>query len=253
MWYEMPRPRGDGEVCFQMRVLVCDDMAADAARLVGLLRGSERVSDVAVFWSAQAALEHVLSGARVDVCFLDIIMPEMSGVALADGLRAGGYVGEIVFLTTANDFAHESYRVQAFDYLLKPPTAERVGAVLQRLTDALQSEDRAGIAVKTAAGTELVRLRDISYVEAINHFVCIRLTSGKEKRVRATFSDVAEQLLRDRRFIRCHRSFVVNMSGIEALTDLDIQMKGGALIPISRGYSHVRDELVKWMFGRDVR
>ncbi|MCL2261580.1 MAG: LytTR family transcriptional regulator DNA-binding domain-containing protein, partial [Fibromonadales bacterium] len=57
-----------------------------------------------------------------------------------------------------------------------------------------------------------------------------------------------ERLLRDSRFAKCHRSYIVNLNEIAVVSNREIAMKNGAKIPISRGYSQVKDEMLKWMF-----
>ena len=105
-----------------MNILICDDQKNDADALASLLHESGFDIKTALFANGREALDHVRTGPPADVCFLDIIMPEMSGVELAKKLRSLGYGGEIVFLTSSNDFARESYQVKAFDYLIKPPS-----------------------------------------------------------------------------------------------------------------------------------
>lgn len=234
-----------------MNILICDDMENEAAELAAVLNKSGFDVAVTVFQNARDVLGYIRSGAAVDVCFLDIIMPDMNGIALAEKLRADGYAGEIVFLTTSNDYAHQAFNVKAFHYLLKPPTKEGIAAVLNDLENARKSADRERLSVKTPGVVRFILFRDVSHVEVIDHTVYIRLINGAEVSVYTKFSEIARQLLKDRRFVQCHRSYIVNMSDIGTYTDAEITMQGGAKIPISRGYADVKDELLQWMFGGD--
>ena len=239
-----------------MNILICDDKKAEADLLAALLsaeqsaRKSESGFDIriALFSNSLEALDHVRSGALVDLCFLDIIMPEMNGITLAENLRSCGYRGEIVFLTTSNDFARQSYQVRAFDYLIKPPTPEGVRSILQILENKLETTDKKGLSVKTQRALRYILFRNISHIEVIDHIVHIRLLRGTEIKVNATFSEIARQLLSDSRFVQCHRSYIVNMSDIEIVTDRQVIMQNGAKIPISRGFSIVKDKMMKWIF-----
>ena len=241
-----------------MNILICDDQQAEADRLTSLLTTEcttmrpESGFDIKIvqFVSGKEALDHIHCGASVDVCFLDIFMPQMNGVTLAEKLRLDGYRGEIVFLTTSNDFAHQSYQVDALDYMLKPPTPESIRNILRKLEEKLKNADKNGLSVKTQGGSSFILFRNISHIEVIDHTVYIRLLNGNEIKVNTTFAETSGQLLSDSRFIQCHRSYIVNMSDIESITDKCVVMQNGAKVPISRGFTTVRNDIMKWMFGK---
>lgn len=232
-----------------MNILICDDNKKEAAELSNLIFASGFSAAARIFLDGKEVLEYIKTGALVEICFLDIIMPEIDGIKLAGLLRESGYEGKIVFLTTSNDFAHQSYRVNAFDYLLKPPSQKSVEEILKALKHDVENTDNEGIAIKTQGVARFLKFREISYAEVINHTVYIRMINGTEIAVNVTFAEVAEQLMRDNRFVKCHRSYIVNISNIETITDKELIMRLGAKIPISRGYSQVRHEMLKWMFG----
>ena len=129
-----------------------------------------------------------------------------------------------------------SYRVKAFDYLLKPPTPESVKDILTRLDSSRKNADQDGITVKTQGMARRIHLRDISHIEVIGHTVYIRLTGGPVVEVYATLGEIASQLLPDHRFVQCHRFYIINMSDIGTVTENEAVMRGGARIPISRGF-----------------
>jgi DNA-binding LytR/AlgR family response regulator len=203
---------------------------------------------IMVFNTPQAALDFIKTGKRPDVCFLDILMPDMDGVTLADNLRKNGYNGPIVFLTTSNEYAAQSYKVNAFSYLLKPPVKEEVAAVLRKLEDLKEKSDTAGIPVKTRNISKFILFRDISHVEVIKHNVHFRLADGEEIIVTCAFSEVTPGLLADGRFAQCHRSFVVNMDNISEIQNNTAVMNCGKSIPISKNYSGFKKLYEKRLF-----
>ena len=251
-----------GKMCYnnKMNILICDDIKAEADKLAGLLADSGFEVNTAVFAKGSDALEHIRSGAVVDVCFLDIILnpvppsasrcPDMSGVELAEILRAEKYSGEIVFLTTSNEYAAESYQVEAFSYLIKPPTPEVVLKTLRKLEQSKKDGDTAGISVKTEGSIRFVLFRDISHIEVINHNIYFRLTDGTELVARATLAEVASKLLADRRFIQCHRSYIVNMDDISRVQGGDdFITHSGASVPISRNCPGAVKQYIAWVAG----
>ena len=229
-----------------MNILICDDIKEEASALAALL-SSLNVENV-VFTDTSHAFDYICSGAKIDACFLDIVMPEINGIELAEKLRQNNFDGKIVFLTASNDFAHESYKVKAFDYLIKPPTLENITGVLKSLEEASKDNDTDGLAVKTQGSARVILFRDISHVEVIDHVVYIKLSDRSIIKESTTFGEMAERLLQDSRFARCHRSYIVNLNEIAVVSNREIVMKNSAKIPISRGYSQVKDEMLKWMF-----
>jgi DNA-binding LytR/AlgR family response regulator len=223
-------------------------MKEDADRLVALIAQSGFDGQTKAFTCPSQALDYFRSGVNIDACFLDIIMPKMNGIKLAEKLRENNFANDIVFLTTSNDFASQSYQVQAFDYLLKPLTGEKVSNVMSKLKKSKEKADKAGLSIATQEFARFVLFRDISHVEVINHTVYIKLLDKSIIKMYTVFGDVEEQLLVDSRFAKCHRSYIVNLNEIMTMKRNELTMKNGSKIPISRSYWQVKDKITKWMF-----
>jgi two-component system LytT family response regulator len=236
-----------------MNILICDNHPGEAGEIEKLLANSRYDIKTAVFYSAEDVLRHIRSGAAVDAVFLDIIMPEMNGITLAAQLRREGFAGEIVFLSSSNEFAAESYRVEAFTYILKPLGPEVVDRTLTRLEDFRRHSDTDGILVTSSKAARFIPFREISYAEVIKHKVYFRLRDGSEAVTSATFGHIVPQLLRDKRFIRCHRSYVVNMNAVTAVDGNEIFVHSGARIPISKSYAEAKKTYLRWVFGENKR
>ncbi|MDR2593178.1 MAG: LytTR family DNA-binding domain-containing protein [Fibromonadaceae bacterium] len=231
-----------------MNILICDDMEEDANRLATLIAESGFDVQTMVFTCPFASLDYFRSGGGIDACFLDIIMPKMNGIKLAEKLRENNFANDIVFLTTSNDFASQSYQVQAFDYLLKPLTCEKVNNVIDKLKKSRENADKAGLSVTTTQGVAMfIHFRDISHAEVIKHNVYIKLLDKSIIKIYTSFSKITEQLLLDSRFAKCHCSYIVNLGEIKAMAYNEIIMKNGSKIPISKGYWQIKDKILKWM------
>jgi len=230
-----------------MNILICDDIKTEADKLADMMADRGFELTIKVFYNAGDTLAYVNTGALVDVCFLDIVMPEVSGVDLAESLRENGYKGFIVFLSASKDYGPESYKVKAFNYLIKPISISDIKIILQELTDALTAADRACILVRTHDMTKSLPLKDISYIEVENNYVFYHLTDGTELRARTPLNEIAVQLLEDSRFIRCHRSFIVNRSNIDSLKGNDFVMRTGVAIPISRNNSDAKRQYLDFI------
>ncbi len=221
-----------------MRFLICDDMQSEIDTLSKLLESEGHA--VVAFNRGADALEYIEDGGAADACVFDIVMPEMTGVELADNLRKIGWAGRIVFLSTSSNYGPQAFEVNAFSYLLKPVTPERVRVMLNKLLDAEKDTDTKSLTLKTGGVIRIVRYRDISHAEAMRHSVVYHLTDGTAVEVHSSFLDAAKQLASDRRFARCHRSYIVNMHEIDTIAGYEIVMRGGARVSVSKSYADIK-------------
>lgn len=199
--------------------------------------------------SPLAALE-ILRKESIDVLFLDIQMPEITGISLLKTLQKKPFV----ILTTAYpQYALEGYELDVVDYLLKPITFERFLKAVDKVSDrksapvtessvAVELEDKAPF-VFVKDGTKLVKIRldDILYVEGLKDYVTIHT---KEKKV-VTLQRLKtlEDLLPSSKFIRIHHSYIVSIAAIDVIHKGEVQI-GSALIPISDSYRKAFREFV---------
>jgi len=239
-----------------MNILICDDIREEAQKLENALKEASQTADFEVntvcFLKAQDALIHIKSGAHIDVCFLDIIMPEMNGIELAANIRAAGFDGKIVFLTTSKDYGVESYRVKAYFYLLKPACAKDVAKLLNEIKLSESEKDTAGIKIETRNMTRFVYFYEISFVEVINKNVYFRLLNGDDIVVFTSLSEVLPQLIEDGRFAQCHRSYVVNIDAVRQIKGKEVILRCGRKAPISRSYKEFSDLYFKRGMGSDI-
>jgi DNA-binding LytR/AlgR family response regulator len=233
-----------------MNILICDDIKADADKLAEVLSDSGVDVNTTVFTDAKYALEHIRSGAAADVCFLDIVMPGMSGVELAEKLREEKYPGEIVFLTTSNDYAAESYQVKAFSYSIKPPSPDGIRKILRELESVKKNGGKAGIIVKSAGTKRFVAFRDISFIEVMGNNIFFRLKDGADIGTRGTLAEAARTLPEDKRFIQCHRSYIVSMDDIACVQGSEaFIMRTGKRVPVSKNYPDAVKQYISWVAG----
>jgi two-component system LytT family response regulator len=194
------------------------------------------------------ALE-VLRTNPVDILFLDIQMPEITGIKLMKILQKK----PLVILTTAySEYALESYELDVVDYLLKPITFDRflraVEKASQRLTvpaavaeKPIQETVQPFVFVKD--GTKLVKIKwdDILYIEGLKDYVTIHTRLQKVVTLQR-LKTLEEQLPNDR-FIRIHHSYIIALNGIDVIHKGEVQI-GSALIPISDSYRKAFKEFI---------
>ncbi len=189
---------------------------------------------------------------QVDLMFLDIQMPQLTGI---DFLKTLASPPMVIFTTAYSDFAVEGFELNALDYLLKPISLERFMKAVNKAMDQLQLQrDAADTQAAAPAGEErefffvkadkkLVKVRfdDIIYIEGLKDYVIIRMDDSRVITLQTMKS--LEEKLPDDIFQRIHRSYIVNVQKIEALMGnmVEVMEKGKVKhLPIGKNY---RDEL----------
>jgi two-component system LytT family response regulator len=174
------------------------------------------------------------------VVFLDVQMPGLDGFEVIRR-RTPERMPAVVFLTAYDQFAVRAFETEAFDYLLKPVSAERFGATMARLTRRLQAGTPAGadpvFVVTSVRGAVIVPFRDVEWIEAEDKYVRI-WTGGRSYLLREPLRDV-ERRVRGHGFVRAHRRALVRLEAAREVTvagsgRVIVSLASGARVPISR-------------------
>ncbi|TLU98286.1 LytR/AlgR family response regulator transcription factor [Dyadobacter luticola] len=210
------------------------------------------------FSSAVEALQ-AINSKHIDVIFLDIQMPDLTGIELARILeKAGTRAPRIIFTTAFNQYALDGFRVDAIDYLLKPFNYEeflRAASKAQAYAELLQKASSAGSSENKdeylflKVEYQLVRIAydDILYTEGLKDYVKVHLKSDPKPVLSLTSLKALEEKLPPSKFMRVHRSFIVNLDKISAVTRNTIQI-AATTIPVSDQYKESFNQyLSKWM------
>ncbi len=208
--------------------------------------------------SAVEALQ-MINSKPIDVIFLDIQMPDLTGIELARVLeKAGNKAPRIIFTTAFNQYALDGFRVDAIDYLLKPFNYEeflRAASKAQAYVELVQKASSAGSSepkdeyLFLKVEYQLVRIAydDILYTEGLKDYVKVHLKSDPKPILSLTSLKALEEKLPASKFMRVHRSFIVNLDKISAVTRNTIQI-GATSIPVSDQYKEPFNQfLSKWM------
>jgi len=239
-----------------LRALIVDDEPLARRRLRALLEGEDGVEIVGEAGDGAAAVAAV-GQLRPDVMFLDVQMPGLDGFDVLAAL-APSWCPAVVFVTAYDRYALRAFDVHAADYLLKPFDRRRLRSALARvraLTDGrtdvtarlldLLADVRAGrplerLVIKTPSRVYFVRVDEIDRIEAAGHYVAIH--SGREEHLmRTTIREIASQL-DPARFVRVHRSTIVNLDRVKELLpsfhgEYVIVLRDGTRVTSSRGYA----------------
>ncbi len=245
-----------------LRVIAVDDEPLALGQLEKYISKVPFLSLTAACHSAFEAREALESG-KVDAMFLDINMPDLSGMDLVKTLKRPPLV---VFTTAYSEYAVEGFKVDAVDYLLKPFTLSEFIASAEKLRTRFVMIQAAGTvlsakpAPQTSDSNQLtsnassqstsedfvffkadykiikVEVSDIVYVEGMSEYLKIYLASEPmPKVVLMSFSKLLEKLPASR-FVRVHRSYVINLAKVQEVSSGIILMTGGKTIPIGDSY-----------------
>ena len=227
-----------------LRALVVDDEPVARRRLRTLLKAEPSVEIVAECEDGNAALEAVRQ-LQPDLMFLDVQMPGLDGFDVIELLKPDACPA-VVFITAYDKYAMRAFDVNAADYLLKPFERARLATAIARAaafagTDntkrlrALMDTIRAGqplrrFLVKTAGGSYAVRVEDVEAIESADHYVELR-TAGRAHLIRESLSAI-ERRIDPSRFLRIHRSTVVN---VDRITELKSGLHGEFVVVLASG------------------
>lgn len=224
-----------------LRIAVCDDeqkqLNQTAALLHTYLQSHPSLKgQIETFRSGRALLARAEDAGGFDLYVMDILMPELSGIDTGRRLRALGEGGEIVYLTSSNDFAADSYDVRAFFYLLKPVEENKLFQVLNGAVNKLNRRRSNAVVVTTADGPRRILLERIRYVERVGRvmrYYCIDGTVDSQT-IRVTFREMSAPLLADRRFCLCGASFVLNFQHVTGVNGRTALLDNGQTVTLPR-------------------
>ncbi len=225
--------------------IIVDDEAIARDVIATHISGIDNIEVIAQCKNAIEAFNFI-SNHKVDLIFLDINMPEISGIAFAKSINKDI---KIIFTTAYRDYAVEGFDLQAVDYLLKPIAFERLLKAINRYFEVtIASKDSVN---KTTDRNDFIFVRSnrrmikidfasILYVESYSDYIKIHTdtsmaTSTENSIVTRETISAIEAKLPSQQFLRIHRSYIVHLSKIQSFTNEDITVNRKAL-PISRSY-----------------
>lgn len=240
-----------------IRALIVDDEPLARERLRRMLAS---LDGVAISGECRNGGEAVLAleAGGVDLVFLDIQMPELSGFDVIEAVGAAR-MPAVIFTTAYDQHALRAFEVHALDYLLKPIQAERfesavaravklirerdLGELHRRLADLVAEPRRPEylerVLIKSRSRVFLLRLDEVDWIEAAGNYV--RLHAGTTSHLLRQTLSALEGQLDPSRFLRIHRSTIVNIDRIRDLRPLfngeyEVRLEGSAVVTLSRGY-----------------
>ncbi|WP_278354077.1 MULTISPECIES: LytR/AlgR family response regulator transcription factor [Bacteroidota] len=224
-----------------MKCIIIDDEPLGRAEIKDLIQGVSDIEIAAVFINAHLALEYIKNN-PVDLIFLDIEMPMLSGLDFAEQIHKNTL---IIFTTAYPEYALKSYEFDAIDYLLKPIDKERLRKSIDKakvymklLSDKTDKSTVEGntndfLLIKSDRRFHKVEYREIKYIEGLKDYVVIHLEG--QRLITAMNLRTIHQKIPQERFIRVSKSYVINLNFVRSFDHNGICL-GETEIPLGDVY-----------------
>ncbi len=238
------------------RILICDDSRDDLEYVSHIIENyydsfSEKMVEapyaVSKFSDPYEAISYLDNNA-IDIVILDIMMPKMNGIELAFQLRKMNFSGYLIFLSSFNDFAEQSYAVKAFSYMVKPVDPQKIYELLRDIETRRKTIDRNGFALTSRSGIRFISYAEFMYVEVIRHHLHFHLKDGGVPSVYSSLKAYSDILLREPQMIKVQRSFIVNLDYVNSCENSAVFMRDGTRISVPKDFESVREKWLRRMF-----
>lgn len=221
-----------------LNIGICDSNAAHRNQLqkvlTALLFDTVEIR-VTQFPSGQALLTAMENRTlHIDLLFLEIALPDMNGLRVASSLRAAAYKADIIFLTELERYVYDGYIYHAYDYLIKPISAKKIGVCIRRYISEKFGAKESYLTIASKGHTERLNLRKVRYFESRQR----KIAAIMEDRTVEFYQKMGDlfQVIQNAGFIRCHQSYVVNTAQIAALQSSELLLLDGTPLPVSKRY-----------------
>jgi len=228
--------------------LIVDDVEIDRLMIQLYLNRFSNFELIGAFSTAQQTID-VLEKTNVDILFLDIDLPNSSGIEIR---KKALEVPVCIFITSHPEYALESFELETLDYIVKPLNFDRFSKTIKRIDEYLELKNKASLFEATIGGGSIyikeshaetkINLSDVLYLEALKNYTIIN-TTDKKFRVLQNIG----HLLKDKNFqsfIRIHRSFAVQKHFIEKITSQEIILNNNFSVPVGRNYKDNLNEIL---------
>ncbi|MBR3405324.1 MAG: response regulator transcription factor [Bacteroidales bacterium] len=223
-----------------LRCIVVDDEPLAVKMLEGFVERTPFLELAGSYNDPVLALSEIRSKAP-EIVFLDIQMPDLDGMELSRMLPEGT---RVIFTTAFKQYAFESYEVSALDFLLKPIRYQKFLEAAQKARDwfamkeasLAAAPEKTSVFIKADGVLRKVDYADLLYVEGMKDYLMFHLRSQRQPLVTHLTMKAAEDMLPQDRFMRIHRSFIVNLEQITSVSAQGDLKVGDALLHVSEGY-----------------
>lgn len=215
-------------------ILICDDDLIFAEllkkRVESCLEAKKKKYEIRLFTNGVELLE-TLKERTPEMIFLDIDMPEISGMDLADQIFQSYINTNVIFVTNRDDLVFQAIHYQPFRFIRKEKLDEEIDEAVCQLIDKIDKDEKV-LELQTKDGGAVIPLKDIIYMESRKHYLSVYHKEGCCE-TRGKISNY-EKWITDCGFVRTHRSYLVNIRYVKSIRATGVELDNGEVLPISR-------------------
>ena len=231
-----------------MKIAICDDSKIDlmlsAMLIKNYFKSKSRSCCIETYDSGDSIISDIKNGECYDIIFMDIYIGNELGINVAKQLRELGYGNILIFSTVTDEYAVEGYSVKANGYLVKPYSQSGISAVLDGI---LQYHADETLEVRCRSTVRYIPFRDIFYIESCNNR-CVVHTDKEEITIYKKLDDIRLSLIdNSSRFLRCHRSYIVNMDHIVAAEENFLLDNGDIVLIKAKNSAAIKKEYMDYI------
>lgn len=230
-----------------LKLAICDDVKLDRDIISNLINGMCLNNNldynfaISIFKCGEDLENHYEDGkSSFDIIFLDIYMTGKTGIETARQIRKYDSLSKIIFTTTSTNHALEGYSVFAYNYLVKPITLQAFTPVFKKAVEEAYTEKKKALCVKSGNKVEVIQYKNIKFIESQGKTIKIFTIYGDEITCYLKLDEI-ESMLVDPRFLRCHKSFLVNMDYVVRVEEYFFTLDDDNNVPIrQKGFSGIK-------------
>lgn len=220
-----------------INIAICDEMENSRKYLEDLVREYfvtlSYDINIINFTSGEQLINHYLYGKSIiDIIFFDINQGQDNGIEIAKRIREVDTLVKVVFTSTSGEYALASFCIFPFNYLTKPINKELLFKVLSHAVCLIDKEKQKSIVIKFENEIHTIFFKDIKYIESYSKKINIYTQKGI-----LSFNsklDEVERKINDKRFLRCHKSFLVNMDYVSKVEEYSFVLFDNSKVPIKQ-------------------
>lgn len=239
-----------------MNIAICDDNERDALAAREVIKNTlnelNKDAEIAYYLNAEDIQEKLLKKKEsLDMLILDIDMPGISGLDLAEELRASNLKLLIIFLSNHEEFVFKAIEFQPFRYIRKFKLEIEMPIAIQSAVKIIAANSDLQITFNTDDGDTKVMISEIMYYETEKRKIAVILKNGKKLFVNKTIIEM-QKLIQNEKFIMIHRSCVVNADHVYNIHDYTVILNNNETLIVSRPrYKAVKQKILK-MWGKII-
>lgn len=236
-----------------MKIAIVDDSIKDREYLQKeiqeiFFRRTKNHIEITTFKSGEELLEYFYdnkegNASLFDIVFLDIYMEDITGVDTARAIRKIDEDVKLIFITTSNEFASESYEVRAEDYLIKPFDGQRMNKIIDRFF-----RKNKEVKILEFPNGRKVSVNSIVYTSFSGHYVTVFMKDGENVQIRCTQKNFEKIIGPYPQLISSFKGVIVNLEQVDGIEEDRFRMKYGEFVPISRRkYGEVKKQYTDFL------